>query len=301
MALKKSDIRVLVEITRGSANRIDLSKKLKVSPNYLSPILRRLARLEFIYLEKKGKKLSINLSDTQFALSFKSILIQDPGTDYAGFLYGLNHKILSYCLFSSKTYSDIALQLHISKKTVMNQSLRLRNRQLLVKENDSLVFNKQSWPALYKFLSDFRNFSGIGNILWKFEDEIFFESQSFMDATITGFSAYSSFGIPVNVIRQSYYLPKRKLSKEEIFIHSLLQIRDTRLLELAVAFYYNNNPSGSVLSKQSAKYDCSDKLNDFYKVLQLKEGQIKMSTLPLASAKGIKEMLEIYKVRKNGR
>ncbi|MBI2575575.1 hypothetical protein HYV84_00005 [Candidatus Woesearchaeota archaeon] len=302
MALKKSDILVLMEICRGAGRRAALSQKLKVTPNYITPILKRLDKMRFIDLEKNGKIISIQLSNTPFALSFKSMLIQEPGTDYSSFLFGLNHRILSYCLFSGKSFSDVASQLNISKKTVMNQALRLRNRQLLSKENRLLRFNKQSWPVLYKFLSDFRNYSEIGNVLWKFEEEILVEVSKPIAASLTGFAAYRSFGIPVNVIKYLYYLPKKKLSKEEVFVHSLLQIRaDTRLLELAVVFYHKNHLSKERLYNLAVKYDCLDAMNDFFKILGLQEGELRTNNLPLASAKGMQEMLETYKVIKNGR
>lgn len=301
MVLRKSDVKILTEICKGAEDRMAIASNMNTSPNYTTPIVKRLQKMRLVDIVRQGKRISIKISNTPHALSFKNMLIEEPGTNYSSFLYGLNFRILCYCLFSRKSFSDIASQLNVSEKTIMNQALRLRNRQLLSKENRSLIFNKQSWPMLYKFLSDFRNYSEQGNVLWKFEEEILVEVSGTIEASPTGFAAYGSFGIPVNVIKYLYYLPKKKLSKEEILVHSLLQIRaDTRLLELAVAFYHKNHLSKDKLYRLAVKYDCLDKMNDFLKVLDLQKGELRTDNLPLVSAKGIQEMLKIYKVTKNG-
>src|SRR3989338_3674978 len=126
MALRKSDIIVLMEICKGAADRLTIASNMKTSINYITPIAKRLQEMRFVDITRQGKRISFRLSNAQHALSFKSMLIEEPGTAYPGFLYGLNFRIISYFFFSGKSFSDIALQLGISEKTVMNQSLPLR-------------------------------------------------------------------------------------------------------------------------------------------------------------------------------
>jgi len=300
MTLTKSEVKAITSIFRGASTREKIAKDLKVSVNRLSPLLKCLKSKDFIAIEKRNRKLIIQPAKTQHAILFKKMLILEPGTSYDGFLYGLNFRLLSYCLHSWKPISDIAEQLGISKKTVLNRSKCLRNRLLLIKEKKMLMFNSKSWPLLFEFLTVYRNYTkDLNNVLWKFENEVVFEAaEENARGTITGFSAYSLFNIPVNVIKYAYYSPQRKLSKEEVFIHSLLQIRnETRLLELAVAFYYKNKLKKQKLIKFSYKYNCTEKLKDFFMVLQTKEGKIETASLPLTSAQGIKEMLARYKVK----
>ena len=300
MALTKSELKALTRIFKGDSTRKELAKSLNVTVNRLSPLLECLKYMDFIEITRKNRNLIIRPSKTQHAYLFKKLLILEPGTKYEDFLYGLNFKLLSYCLHSRKPIENIARQLNISKKTVMNRSLHLRNRQLLNKKDRMLMFNKQTWPDLYDFLTACRNYAKhVNNILWKFEDEMIFEvSKEEIQGTLTGFSAYPLFKVPMNVIKYACYLPAKKLSKEEVFIHSLLQIRkETRLLELAAVFYYKNKLIKNKLYNLAIKFDCLDKLQDFYAVLKTKQGEVETATLPLASSEGINEMLNTYGAR----
>jgi len=119
-----------------------------------------------------------------------------------------------------------------------------------------------------------------------------------IQGVLTGFSAYSNFNTPLNVIKHACYLPEKKLTKEEVFIHSLFQIRrETRLLELAVVFYYKNKPNRKKLIKLAYNYDCIDLFNDFFKVIKSKEQKIKTATLPTTTRQGIKDMMNDYGVK----
>lgn len=298
--LKKSELKALICIFRGSFTREAIAKKLNVTVNRLSPLLEHLKYLDFISISKRNRKLIIGPSKTKHAHLFKKMLILEPGTKHEEFLYGLNFRMLSYCLYSWKPISSIADQLDISEKTVLNRSKYLRNRLLLIKEKKMLKFNSKSWPYLHDFLSACRDYTKeLNNVLWKFENEVVFEAaKEDVQGTITGFSAYHSFGVSLYVIKYACYLPKKRLSKEDVFIHSLLQIRDeTRLLEVAVVFYYKNKPKKQKLMRLAYKYDCANMLNDFLKVIQTKEGKIRTNTLPSTSVKGIREMLGTYRVK----
>ncbi len=301
MILNKSDIKALVCIFNGASDRQQIANKLKVTINRLTPLLKNLESLDFIAIERKNRKLIIRPSKTQHAHAFKNMLILEPGMKYEEFLYGLNFRMLSYCLYSEKPISSIAEELHISTKTVLNRSMYLRRRALLTKKKQTLRFNKRNWPYLYNFLSTSRNYMReLDNVVWKFENDVVFETEKKdMEAEVTGFSRYHSFKIPLYVIKIAYYLPQRRLSKEEVFMHSLLEIREeTRLLDAAVAFFYKNKPKKYTLVKLAYKYDCIHLLNDFFKVIQTKEGKIRTNTLPTTSVQGIREMLRAYGVKR---
>ncbi|MEA3513957.1 MAG: hypothetical protein U9R34_00610, partial [Nanoarchaeota archaeon] len=266
MILKKSDIKALVCIFNGASNREQIAQSLEVSVNRLTPLLKNLESLDFITIALKNRKLIIRPSKTQHAHAFKKMLILEPGMKYEDFLYGLNFRMLSYCLYSEKPITSIAEELGISIKTVLNRSMYLRRRTLLTKKKQTLIFNKRNWSYLYDLLSFSRNYiRELDNVVWKFEDEVLFESgKKDIDAEVTGFAKYYSFKIPLYMIKIAYYLPSKNLSKEEIFLHSLLEIREeTRLLDVAVVFFYKNKLKKNMLIKLAYKYDCINLLNDF--------------------------------------
>ena len=138
-------------------------------------------------------------------------------------------------------------------------------------------------------------------MLWKFGSEQVFEvrNKEQIEGTLTGFSAYRNYGVNVITIKYCCLLPSQKPSKTDIFLHSLMQIRDdTRLLNLAITFFKKNKLSTAVLMKKSVKYDLESKLTGFIKIINSKEEKIEVDGLPSTTRKEIKEMLKLYNVKK---
>ena len=67
-----------------------------------------------------------------------------------------------------------------------------------------------------------------------------FKSLKQQDATLTSFSAYSEYEIKLGLRDNYYTLPKRELSIQEIFIHSLDSAEDYRQRLFCVLFYLKN-------------------------------------------------------------
>jgi len=60
------------------------------------------------------------------------------------------------------------------------------------------------------------------------------------DATFTSFSSYMDYGIELGLRDNYYTLPKRELSIEEIFIHSLDSAEDRSQKLFCILFYLRN-------------------------------------------------------------
>jgi len=113
--------------------------------------------------------------------------------------------------------------------------------------------------------------------------------------SLTGFSAYENYSVHIRNVKYCCYLPQCKLTKLEIFLHSLLQIEDdTRMLDLAVVFFRKNKLKEKDLSNNAPKYDLKEKVKDFILILKSEEEEIRTNTLPQTSKKGIREMMELY-------
>ena len=284
-------------IYAGTRTRQQIADQLKVDKSGLVAVLHSLLNKDIIEQLRKNRTYYYQPAKTQHAYFLQKLLILEPGAKYENFLYGLNFRILSFCLFSWKSIKSIADQLGICPKTVLNRSLYLRYRQLLNRKNHLLKFNQKSWPVLYEFLIAWRNYNKSNNpVLWQFEEEVLYETTpEHISGKLTGFAAYQDSGIPVNVIKCACYHPDRKLLPEEVFIHSLLQIRnDTRLLELAAIFFRKCSLNRAKLDELAAKYDCQEKLKEFFSIMEMKEGKATSHTLPVISVRGIHEMMKTY-------
>ena len=77
-------------------------------------------------------------------------------------------------------------------------------------------------------------------LIKSYENSVLFKSLKQQDATLTSFTAYEDYGIKLGLRDNYYTLPKRELSIEEIFIHSLDSAEDYRQRLFCVLFYLKN-------------------------------------------------------------
>ncbi len=77
-------------------------------------------------------------------------------------------------------------------------------------------------------------------LIKSYGDSVLFKSIRPQDATFTSFSAYEDYGIEL-LLRDNYYtLPRRELSIQEVFIHSLDSAWDYSQKLFCVLFYLKN-------------------------------------------------------------
>lgn len=295
--ISKSMIKVLCLIINGFNKIEDISKELGLSRNWVSDIITKLEKTRFVNKKRKGNRTYLELSETSFSQEFKNLIKTMPHVKFKNFLYGLNLRILTYCIFTNKSSENIAQQLSLDKKTIWNRLPVLMSRGLLDGETrKSYIVNKRAWLGLYKFLENYRMFSLLpGKVLWKFEDKVVFEvtKKEDISGSLTGLSRYGEFGVPIVLNVSCCYLPKRKLSKEEIFIHSILEIDHARIILMALTFYLKNKLNKKKLAELAMTYDCKDKLEDLYRLLK----QEKTEVLSFIKEKEMEEFFEQYDVK----
>lgn len=298
MTLSKAEIKALIEIYSGKKSIRKLAESLHVGISSVSVAVSSLEKKHLCMKIRHGKHIEIGMADTSLAIAFRKLIIQSKPLKLDKFLFGLRFRILSACLYEAKATDEIADMLKVSRKSVQNVIYTFLSRLILKREKRRLIFQKKAWPFLYDFLDAYRKFSLNGDILWRFEDEMVFEirEKSEVKGAITGFTAYAEYHVPVLNVKFCCYLPERRLAKIDVFMHSLLQIGDdTRLLELAIAFFKKNRLKNREMLKMAPKYDLRKKVQDFVLILNSKEEKIKTETLPLISRRGIRDVMKLYK------
>ncbi len=291
--LTKGMVRVFSQVVWGEDNRKKIANTLGLSKTWVSDNLTKLEKSRFVTKKKRGKEVYLGVAETSFAQELKNLVESQPTIRFDDFLYGLNFRILSYCLFLGKTSESIAQQLGLSQKTICNRLPDLMARGLLAKNRKFYLTNKKAWPILYNFLEKFRMFySGQGRILWKFWGELLLcvTQKRDIKGSLTGFSQYPRLGVGMIGIRFCCYQPKKRLVKEEIFIHSLLEITDSRELMLCLVFYLKHRLNQKKLNELAMKYDCLEKLKDLEKLLKQEQPRI----LPFIKENELKEFFEGY-------
>lgn len=77
-------------------------------------------------------------------------------------------------------------------------------------------------------------------LIKSYENSVLFKSLRPQDATFTSFSAYEDYGIKLGLRDNYYTLPKRKLSIQEVFIHSPDSAWESSQKLFCVLFYLKN-------------------------------------------------------------
>ena len=187
----------------------------------------------------------------------------------------------------------------ISKYIINKNRPMLKNRGLIVKKNGLYKINEKAWPLLKEFLIAYKNYSTIqGYVKWKFNDEVIFEvdSEKLVQGSITGFAKYREHGVKINTINILCRIPESKLSKEEIFVHSLFEINDPRTLYLAATFYLKNKLDKNKTNLIAMKYSKYTMFNKFLKILK-SDKNVEIEGLPKFERKDFKRVASLYGVK----
>ncbi len=295
--LSKPGVRVLISLITGHDSLKTISENTNISVSWVSSILGHLANHGFCKKERKGNVVRYFPNEVSPVQKLIKLINTEPRFDFENFLSGLNVRILGFCVFSPKTTKIIAKNLNTSVKAIQNRMALLQGRGLLVrKKNHLIAFNPKMYLLLEEFLKELRLFSEKKvNILWKFEERMLFETQKKEELVgiLTGFSRYSELEIPMYLNIFCNYFPKKILSKEEIFIHSILEINHAREIMLALTFYLKHKLNERKIADLAQEYDCLNKLEDLKRILK----QEKTEIFPLIKEKELKEFFQQYDVK----
>ena len=121
--------------------------------------------------------------------------------------------------------------------------------------------------------------------------------EQLIQGSITGLHAYRNYGVLVRTISALCFLPEKKLSKEEIFVHSLFEVDDPRTLHLALTFYLKNKLTYKKVLSLTMRYGKYTMFENFVKLLKTKEDKIKLEALPAFDRKDFKRIANMYGVK----
>jgi hypothetical protein len=107
-------------------------------------------------------------------------------------------------------------------------------------------FNYIIWPELKDFVTSLLEYQVLclvpreALLIKSYGTSVLFKSLRPQDATFTSFSAYEDYGIELGLRDYYYTLPKRELSIQEVFIHSLDSAWEFSQKLFCVLFYLKN-------------------------------------------------------------
>lgn len=134
-----------------------------------------------------------------------------------------------FALLKPKAVEGIINETGFKKSIVYRKLKQAMAISVVKKKNKQYFLDEKLWSKLRGFLEEFKRLLEITDprisansvIYYKTDKEIIFANKTKQDATPTAFSVYETYGIKLLIPTNYYYLPKKNLSKKEIFMHSL--------------------------------------------------------------------------------
>jgi hypothetical protein len=203
-------------------------------------------------------------------------------------------ELYNYILDTPKTIEEIITNTGIKPSTFFLKLKTGRSRSLIRTKDKTYVFNKKLYPRIYEFFTELNKYEESfdkrippGSIIYhKTDKEIVFSTKAECNATLTGLSAYIEQGIKIYTIDNTYYLPKTKLSRKDILIHSLYRCEKDKSIQnriLLTLFYVKYKKEFSKIH-----HEILDNINKVLKGNQI-EGYPTLSE--------IKDRAEMYDVK----
>jgi len=248
MWLSESEIETLVLIAGAerALHPADLSLALNLRPETLSRIVTSLANKGL--LERKDREIA--LARTPAAESFKRLYFAHRASPFSLLFADRRIDLLSRIKSEQKSVLVLEEETAIPKKTIYRylKSLLCLGAVKRTKKDRAYLYslNKIFWPEIEDFVAAILEYQALrlvpseALLIKSYRDSVLFKSIRPQDATLTSFSAYEDYRIEL-FLRDNYYtLPKRELSIQEVFIHSLDSAWEFSQKLFCVLFYLKN-------------------------------------------------------------
>ena len=248
MSLSENDIRALVLIA-GSEEAVNpgaLLAELGLRRETVSRLLTHLVEKGLV--ERRGREAV--LAGTPPAEAFKKLYYSHRASPLPKILSLGRLELLARLDQSPKSLEDLAIETGIPADTLYGY-LKGFLRLGVVKRSRKgkayhYSFNYILWPELKDFVASLLEYQVLrlvpreALLIKSYGNSMLFKSIRLQDATSTSFSAYGDYGIELRLRDNYYTLPKRELSIQEVFIHSLDSAGELSQRLFCILFYSKN-------------------------------------------------------------
>lgn len=283
MHLSENEIRTLIIIIRSREpiHPSDLQKELGLLKGSVSRIITRLQDKGLV--ERAGGE--IVLAGTPSAEAFKRLYFAHRTSPLEEILSGRRVELISRLDSSQKNLEDLAMETGIPSDTIYYYLQGFRQLGIVSRSKHGKAylysFNYIVWPELKDFVTSLLEYQVLrlvpreALLIKSYGDSVLFKSLRPQDATLTSFSVYADYGIELRLRDNYYTLPKRELSIQEIFSHSLDSAESISHRLYCILFYLKNKEAvkdvshpmmeciGAVLKGESIKgYPSIEEIED---------------------------------------
>jgi len=248
MPLSENDIRALVFIA-GSEEPMNpgaLLEELGLRRETVSRLLTHLVKRGLV--ERRGREAV--LAGTPPAEAFKKLYYSHRASPLQKILSLRRLELLARLDQIPRSLEDLAMETGTPADTLYGY-LRGFLRLGVVKRSRKgkaycYSFNYILWSELKGFVASLLEYQVLrlvpreALLIKSYGNHVLFKSIRLQDATPTSFSAYGDYGIKLGLRDNYYTLPKRDLSIQEVFVHSLDSEGDLSQRLFCILFYSKN-------------------------------------------------------------
>jgi predicted transcriptional regulator len=248
MRLSKNEILSLIIIIQSKepVRPCNLQKELSIKKGSVSRVLTHLQGKGLI-MRAGGK---IFLANTPPAEAFKKLYYSHRTSPLQDILSGWRVELLSWLDQQPKSLGTLARETGISNDTIYYYLQDLRSLGVISKSKEGEAyfysFNYVVWKDLKDFVASFLEYQVLqlvpreALLIKNYGDSVLFKSLQPQDAMPTSFRAYKDYGIELGLRDNYYTLPKREITLEEKFIHSLDSAEGLSHRLYCILFYLKN-------------------------------------------------------------
>jgi DNA-binding IscR family transcriptional regulator len=227
--MKESEINTFLALEEGKTAK-EIAEALKVSKQFVLRILKELEGKKIVEKKKEGKNIVYYVSKNPKALLMLKVLKINKGI-----LKGKRELLLPF-LLEEKSFREIQLELNVSTKKLI-EDLKFLMSIGVVKKNEKYSLNKEK-----KEIVELARILALekGEFEWKRGEEFLKVSEKEEPLALTAFSLFPKYGVEILANKFYYYHPKKELSLEEVFIHSLVLSKTKQEIFLTIVFFLKN-------------------------------------------------------------
>lgn len=241
MQFSKTELKAISELGKGNGKISGIAKALRLSTSQAYRVAQELKKKGIVTLARGvlHPEMKTHVSMMLKLLS-KAANLSSP-------ISGTGLQIYT-AILEPKTATEIQKETGLHKTTVIKKLNQGRKMSLVSIENKTYAVNEKIWPDAKDCLLEVKRYEEsvdpripVNSVIYfKNSKEIVFSNKEDIDAAKTAFSAYEEYGIGLLLITNYYCLPKRTLTKKEIFTHSLYVAEkemETRHIIFIALFY----------------------------------------------------------------
>jgi len=245
--VSKTALKVLEQVGKGNKKVPVIANALGISASQVYRIAKQLSKEEILTLSKSSLHPEMK---THVSLLLQ-LLADHP--NLAKPFSGSGLKVFM-AIIEPKTTKEIEQETGLHKTTILKKIKEGLKISLVYPERNKYKINDKIWSKAKEFLQELKAYEDSldtrvpvsATIYYKNDEEIVFSTKEEVDASSTAFSAFEHFGIKILTTTHYYYLPKKQLTKEEVFAHALNvteKDKDPRNIIFVALFYLKHNPN----------------------------------------------------------